>query len=122
MIKSKNRNYDIIERLCFEKGISIAQMCKEAGVRQGLISDLKAGKAGSLSADSIIKLSNYLNVSADVLLGIKRDRKDTITIKIKTDGMDEALNKAHELRDTLERAYEIVMVLGGANEQRNSNH
>lgn len=67
LIESKSRLYDIIEELCGQRGKNIAWLCKEAGIRPGLLSDLKSGKASSLSMDSLRTIADHLNVSMDVL-------------------------------------------------------
>ena len=43
-----NRMYELIKELCDEQKISIAEMCRRAEIRQGLISDLKNGYSQSL--------------------------------------------------------------------------
>lgn len=62
--------YNIIKALCEEKQISVAQMCKDLGLRQGLISDLKHGRSKTLSAVKMQKIANYFHVSVDVLCNV----------------------------------------------------
>ena len=52
-----------------EKGITQIRLSIEAGVSQETISAYESGKALP-SADTLIKLSNYLNVSIDFLLDL----------------------------------------------------
>ena len=61
--------YEIIEMLCKEKGITITQMCKEANVSRGSMTDLKMGRSTTLSLPTTTKLCDYFNVSTDFLLG-----------------------------------------------------
>lgn len=83
--------YTIIENLCNERKISIAQMCRDTGLRQSVFSELKHGRTKSLSAKNIVILANYFGVSTDVFTGqpnpgdIFRDIAHTIAVgEIKT--------------------------------------
>lgn len=58
--------YEIIKFLCDSNEISIAKMCNDIGLRQGLISDLKHGRSKTLSAVNMQKIANYFNVSTDI--------------------------------------------------------
>lgn len=71
LIESRNRLYDIIEGLCVKENKNIAGLCRDTGIRPGLLSDLKSGKASSLSMDSLRTVADYFNVPMDVLF----DRK-----------------------------------------------
>lgn len=61
--------YKRIETLCKKQGITITQMCKDANVSRGSLTDLKMGRSSELSTQSTIKLSEYFGVSADYILG-----------------------------------------------------
>lgn len=67
MIESKSKLYDIVEFLCKKNGVSIAELCRDTGIRPGLLSDLKSGKASSLSMDSLRIIADYFKISMDVL-------------------------------------------------------
>lgn len=58
--------YEIIEFLCKRKNITIAQMCRDTDLRQGLISDLKHGRSKKLSATNMQTIAQYFNVSTDI--------------------------------------------------------
>lgn len=62
-----NELYKKIESLCVEKGVTKAQMCKDVGISQGNISDLKHGRKASFSAKNMLKLSEYFNVPIEYL-------------------------------------------------------
>lgn len=66
---AKSTVYEQIAILCKERGISVAQMCKDTGLRQGLISDLKYGRSKSLSEGKLVLIADYFMVSVDCLLG-----------------------------------------------------
>lgn len=61
--------YKRIESLCKERGVNITQMCKDAGVPRGNLTELKMGRTIALSTRTLSKLSVYFNVSMDYLLG-----------------------------------------------------
>lgn len=60
--------YQKIETLCSKKGISRAQLCRDTGISQGNITDLKMGRKESFSARRLSKIANYFGVSVDSLL------------------------------------------------------
>lgn len=64
-----NEMYNRIERLCKERGINITQMCREADIPRGNLTDLKMGRTAALSTKSLGKISSYFAVSMDYLLG-----------------------------------------------------
>ena len=61
--------YDRIESLCKKNGETITVMCRESGASRASLSDLKAGRKRSLSADTIKKISSHFRISTDYLLG-----------------------------------------------------
>ena len=61
--------YAIIENMCNDRNISIAQMCRDTGLRQSIFSDMKHGRTKNLSAKNISILANYFGVSTDVFTG-----------------------------------------------------
>ena len=61
--------YAIIENMCNDRNISIAQMCRDTGLRQSVFSELKHGRTKNLSAKNISILANYFGVSMDVFTG-----------------------------------------------------
>lgn len=61
--------YKRIEELCGQKDISIYKLCKEAGIRTSVLTDLKAGRKKGLNSATISKLASCLHVSADAILG-----------------------------------------------------
>lgn len=57
--------YEKIQELCNDKGIKIAQLCREAGVPKSTISDLKRGDTKTLSTQNLIKIAQYFDISLD---------------------------------------------------------
>lgn len=60
--------YKRILNLCEKKGISIYKMCKESGVKLQSLTELKSGRAKSLSSANISKIASYFGVSSDYIL------------------------------------------------------
>ena len=61
--------YERIETLCRERNVSITTVCRQCGASRASLSDLKAGRKQSLSAETLSKLAGWFNVSVDYLLG-----------------------------------------------------
>ena len=57
------------------KGIKPGRMCNELGISRGAITDLKAGRKQSLSAETLSKIATYFGVSVDYLLGNEQKEK-----------------------------------------------
>lgn len=56
--------YSRINRLCIENGTNVSAVCRELKINRSSLSELKAGRAKSVSSDKIIKLADYFKVSA----------------------------------------------------------
>ena len=67
--------YETISSLCAAKGIKPGRMCNELGISRGAITDLKAGRKQSLSAETLSKIATYFGVSMDYLLGNEQKEK-----------------------------------------------
>lgn len=61
--------YKRIESMCKERGVNITQMCRDAGVPRGNLSELKMGRTLALSTRTLSKIATYFGVSVDHLLG-----------------------------------------------------
>lgn len=61
--------YSIIQDLCEKRGITITEMCREAGVPRSSVGNLATGSTQQLSAKNVQKAAEYFNVSTDYLLG-----------------------------------------------------
>ena len=64
-----NELHNKITLLCREAGITTYKLCKEIGIRESVISDLKTGRKKGLSSETLSKIAEYFNVSVDYLLG-----------------------------------------------------
>lgn len=66
--------YNIIESLCKEKGITITEMCRDLKINRSSLSELKQGRAKSLSVDKVVKIANYFNASTEYITGVSNER------------------------------------------------
>lgn len=69
--------YNKIELLCKEQGLNVTQMCKQASISRGALSDLKLGRSKTLSSETLKKLSDFFQVSTDYLLGKTEQKMQT---------------------------------------------
>lgn len=60
--------YSNIHALCEKQGIKDGTLCSNIGIRRSFLSELKAGRTKSLSAENLSKIANYFDVSVDCLL------------------------------------------------------
>lgn len=60
--------YSNIHALCEKEGIKDGTLCANIGIRRSFLSELKAGRTKSLSAEVLSKIATYFNVSVDYLL------------------------------------------------------
>lgn len=60
--------YSNIHALCEKEGIKDGTLCANIGIRPSFLSELKAGRTKSLSAEVLSKIASYFNVSVDYLL------------------------------------------------------
>ena len=59
--------------------MNITQMCKDAGIPRGNLTELKMGRTIALSTKTLNKLSVYFGVSIEHLLGQESTKKPTDT-------------------------------------------
>lgn len=82
--------YEKIESLCKSSNTNITQMCKDAKVSRGSISDLKMGRIETLSAKTLSKIADYFGCTVDALIGNDSSKK---SIKIEGPKEQEELNE-----------------------------
>lgn len=97
--------YKRIERLCDNAGINITTMCKMAGVPRSALSDYKAGRIKSLSADKLSKIAAYFGVSVDYLLGNEEKEKPAASKDSELDALlkDELIAFYGEVKENLDQ-------------------
>lgn len=72
--------YERIKQACEEKGLTVSAMCLNLGMSKSLMSDLRSGRKKTLSSDTLGRIADYLQVSADYLLGKETDVLDQVDI------------------------------------------
>ena len=60
--------YNLIEQLCKDNGINMTQMCRDAGIPRGNLTDLKMGRTAALSTKTLGKIAYYFNLPIDYFL------------------------------------------------------
>lgn len=70
--------YEVIEKLCTQKGIRPGHLCNELGLSRGLMTDLKMGRKKSVSAQTAQKIAGFLGVSVGYLLGEQAESGDIL--------------------------------------------
>lgn len=70
--------YEVIEKLCAQKGIRPGHLCNELGLSRGLMTDLKMGRKKSVSAQTAQKIAAYFGVSVGYLLGEQAENADVL--------------------------------------------
>lgn len=70
--------YEVIEKLCAQKGIRPGHLCNELGLSRGLMTDLKMGRKKSVSAQTAQKIAAYFGVSVGYLLGEQAESGDML--------------------------------------------
>lgn len=88
--------YSRIESLCVERRKNVTEMCREAGVPRGNLTDLKKGRQSGLSAVNMDKIARYFGVSVGYLLGNEQYENKPAT----NDG--ELINGDRELTEYLQ--------------------
>ncbi len=61
--------YDRIKSACAEKGLTVSAMCLQIGMSKSVMSDLHSGRKKTLSAETLGRIADFLQVTTDSLLG-----------------------------------------------------
>ena len=72
--------YEIVSKLCKEKGISVGKLCREVGISTSSLSELKAGRTKRLSTQNTSKIATYFNVSVEYLIGETNEKSSTLQV------------------------------------------
>ena len=73
--------YNKINELCVLRGITTYRLCKDTGISQSTIGDLKSGRKTGINAVTAVKIADYFGISVNSLLGENESEKNTLTIK-----------------------------------------
>ncbi len=94
--------YNTIEELAAKNGISIFKMCKDIGIRQSVVSDLKHGRQSGISAKNLDKIAAYFGVSVSYLLGTEKEKAPSEDEAIRE--LAEAMLERPDVRSLMEVA------------------
>lgn len=88
---------EIIDQLCLEKGIKGSKLCDDIGISRSTLTELRKGRAKTLSIKNANKIADYFNVSVEYLLGTNEQKE------IPTDGDSEEIDIAIELEEMMQK-------------------
>lgn len=66
---------EIIDQLCLEKGIKGSKLCDDIGISRSTLTELRKGRAKTLSIKNANKIADYFNVSVEYLLGTNEQKE-----------------------------------------------
>lgn len=95
--------YSNIHALCEKEGIKDGTLCANIGIRRSFLSELKAGRTKSLSAEVLSKIAAYFNVSVDYLLTGEQKENPPQQPQIEVDAAVERIRKKLESMPTAQR-------------------
>ncbi|MBQ8203041.1 MAG: helix-turn-helix transcriptional regulator [Clostridia bacterium] len=98
--------YQRIEQLCVQKGINITHLCSACSIPRATLSDYKNGRTKSLSADTLLKISEYFGVSVDYLYGKDNTPTDEKALKVALFGGE--ANVTDEMWNEVKRYAEYI--------------
>lgn len=95
--------YERIEAMCRQHGVTITEMCRDAGISRASVSNLKHGGSRFLSSATIHKMSSYFRVPMDFWYdGLKDDaeqdfgkEQDKSDYQLCTDALEEIEKLVH---------------------------
>ena len=95
--------YSNIHALCEKEGIKDGTLCGNIGIRRSFLSELKAGRTKSLSAEVLSKIASYFNVSVDYLLTGEQKENPHQQPQSEVDAAVERIRKKLESMPTAQR-------------------
>lgn len=95
--------YSNIHALCEKEGIKDGTLCANIGIRRSFLSELKAGRTKSLSAEVLSKIASYFNVSVDYLLNGEQKENPPQQPQSEVDAEVERIRKKLESMPTAQR-------------------
>lgn len=95
--------YSNIHALCEKEGIKDGTLCANIGIRRSFLSELKAGRTKSLSAEVLSKIAAYFNVSVDYLLNGEQKENPPQQPQSEVDAAVERIRKKLEFMPTAQR-------------------
>lgn len=80
--------YDLIEELCYKKGINVTTLCRECAIPRSTLTDYKKGRVKSLSLNTLTKIADYFEVELSYLCGAPTVKVSDEVLKIALFGND----------------------------------
>lgn len=106
-----NGVYDRIRQLRIANGLTLEELARAVGYKgRSMMSQVELGKV-DLPLSKVAAIAQALHTTPQELLFPASPPEKVaaaITVAVKLDGMDEALDKAHELVRTIEKAKSLV--------------
>lgn len=87
-----------IDELLRERGISGSRMSADLGMSRSFMTELRKGRAKSVSAETAGRIADYLGVSVDYLLGKDEDSKYSDPLERELNGYLEELRSRPDKR------------------------
>lgn len=101
--------YERIEGLCKDRGITITEMCRELKINRSSLSELKQGRAKSLSTDKVVKIARFFGVTAEYIVD------EDNSIMLETQNQPVYLDQeTRDIIDTLRSRPEIKLLFNSA--------
>ena len=95
--------YKLISDLCEQKGVSGGKMCADIGVSRSFMTELKKGRAKTITFATAQKLADYFNVSVDYFDPEKEKTPDAVAPRDeKYNEIIEFANETDEHREVME--------------------
>lgn len=91
--------YKRIIELCDSHGVTPYKMCKETGISQGAITDLKNGRRQSLGFPIASKIADYFGINVESLYESDEQTKKDPTDMTDGEVKDELIEILEELKD-----------------------
>ena len=101
--------YERIEGLCKDREITITEMCRELKINRSSLSELKQGRAKSLSTDKVVKIARFFGVTAEYIVD------EDNSIMLETQNQPVYLDQeTRDIIDTLRSRPEIKLLFNSA--------
>ena len=80
--------YNLIEELCYKKGINVTTLCRDCAIPRSTLTDYKKGRVKSLSLDTVTKIADYFGVEVSYLCGLSMGKVSDEALKLALFGDD----------------------------------
>lgn len=88
--------WEVFERLCKERGVSVYRVCEATGIKSSAMSNWKAGKY-NFKSDKLKLIADYFGVTVDYLL-TGEEPEEGYYVNPETADMAQEIFENHDLR------------------------